>query len=111
MTFEAALTAYLDHLHDDYAKSGYTAMHNTWVPDGGNLYLKITHWRSRDGLDWDKWGSAHSFIVMNEKPGSKFKLGDILMAASWRAPAKNFSRGNIFNPDSYKMRARWAGVS
>jgi len=50
-------------------------------------------------------GSAHSFIVSTEKD-AKFKKGDILMAASWSAPARNFPRGNIF--DDYKVR--WTGA-
>lgn len=47
---------------------------------------------------------VHSFIV--KKDTNKFKCGDILMAASWKAPATNFARGNIF--ESYKVR--WSGV-
>jgi len=52
-------------------------------------------------------GSVHSFIVNTDKD-IKFKEGDILMAASWKAPARNFARGNVFAPDTIK--ARWMGV-
>lgn len=41
--------------------------------------------------------SVHSFIVKEDI--SKFKKGDILKAASWAAPAKNFSRGNILSKE------------
>jgi len=37
--------------------------------------------------------SVHSFIV--KKDGGKWRAGDILKAATWRAPATNFKRGNI----------------
>jgi hypothetical protein len=51
-------------------------------------------------------GSAHSFIVNTDKD-SKFQKGDILMAASWSSPARNFRRGNIFNTD---YNVRWTGA-
>ena len=50
--------------------------------DAGKTYLKVI-----------KDGSVHSFIVKDDN--GKFKAGDVLKAASWKAPAKNFSRGNI----------------
>ena len=37
--------------------------------------------------------SVHSFICL--KDNGKFKRGDILKAAGWSAPARNFARGNV----------------
>ena len=50
--------------------------------DDGKAYLKVI-----------KDGSVHSFIVKDDS--GKFKAGDVLKAASFKAPAKNFARGNI----------------
>ena len=61
----------------------------------GNKYVKVVSvsWGSR---------SVHSFV---EK-----KTGDIWRAASWKAPAKNFVRGNVFDRNSYLNRTSWTGV-
>ena len=58
----------------------------------GNKYLKIVTLNS-------VWG----FINLKNK---KFKEGDILKAAGWRAPALNQARGNIFN-NNYTIA--WTG--
>lgn len=50
--------------------------------------------------------SVHSFIVIADT--GKFKKGDILKANSWKAPAKNFARGNIINNDYNNVR--WTGA-
>ena len=64
--------------------------------DEGSKYIKIVSvsWGSR---------SVHSFI---EK-----KTGDIWRAASWKAPARNFARGNVFAPTTYINRTTWTGVA
>ena len=49
---------------------------------------------------------VHSFISLKDQ--GDFKFGDVLKAASWNAPAKNFSRGNIFSPSS--ITVRWTGA-
>lgn len=50
-------------------------------------------------------GSAHSFIVMSDND-KEFKKGDVLKAASWAAPARNFPRGNVL---SGNFNIRWSG--
>ncbi len=60
----------------------------------GNKYLKVSAGRS-----------VHSFIVKADN--GKFKQGDILKAASYSAPAKNFARGNVLD-GGYTVS--WTGV-
>lgn len=61
----------------------------------GKKYIKVIH-----------NSSVHSFIVIEDD--AKFKRGDILKAASWRAPAKNFARGNIL--DKNYGSVSWTGA-
>jgi len=97
-----ALIGYKDAIVSNY--------YNKWAPDTGvdvdvsrfgiefeegSKYVKVVSvsWNSR---------SVHSFV---EKA-----TGDIWKAASWKAPARNFVRGNVFKPDSYLNRTTWTGV-
>lgn len=61
----------------------YDRFHNNLKIEIGSKYIKVV-----------ANGAVHSFIVKEDTP--KFKAGDILMAKSWKAPATNFARGNIF---------------
>lgn len=66
--------------------------------DGRN-YIKIV-------LSSTGHTSVHSFVVRRATKG--FAVGDILKAASWKAPATNFSRGSVYNLDD--VRIRWTGA-
>ena len=65
----------------------------------GSKYIKV--FKDRKG-----GCSVHSFICL--KDDAKFKKGDILMAASWNAPARNFARGNVI--EKTFDRVRWTGA-
>ena len=74
----------------------------------GKKYIKITTGTVSKGRS--VWG----FIVMEDtaraeslRTGDLFLKGDILKAASWAQPAKNYARGNILNGD-YKVQ--WNGA-
>lgn len=54
----------------------------------GEKYAKII---KRDVASGADGGSVHTFVNLEN--------GDILKAASYKAPAKNGVRGNIFNPN------------
>ena len=68
----------------------------------GSRYWKIT---STNGSGTSR--SVSGFIV---KAGDKkFREGDMLKAAGWAAPARNFARGNILDGTGLN-NARWTGI-
>ena len=85
----------IDAMVTDYGKFNYGHNTNKDVADNmfneykddfktivGQKFIKITN-----------GGSVKAFIVKEDN--GKFKMGDILKPASWRAPAKNSARGNV----------------
>jgi hypothetical protein len=52
----------------------------------GSKYIKVISGRG------DGSRSVHSFVCLRDM--GKFTKGDILKAAGWASPAKNFARGN-----------------
>tara|TARA_Y100001972_G_scaffold111716_1_gene144787 strand:+ start:26577 stop:26963 length:387 start_codon:yes stop_codon:yes gene_type:complete len=66
----------------------------------GSKYIKIIRALS-NGMQESVWG----FIVASEKD-KKFQVGDILMAAGWRGPARNKARGNVLTGN---FGSRWTG--
>lgn len=103
---------YLEHIRNDYANWHNRAsernnfnrsitdemiekFHNSVHTVEGNKYIKVVAGKS-----------VHSFIVKED--AGKFVKGDILKPASWAAPAKNFSRGNVLT-GNYK-NVTWTGA-
>ena len=99
---DIALTMYADHLKADYTKWNRDLCDNKFdvTFERGRKFIKVvkTSWGSR---------SVHSFICI--QPHGTFQFGDILKAAGWAAPAKNFARGNVLNPSSYANH-KWTGA-
>jgi hypothetical protein len=62
----------------------------------GSKYVKVVKVSSGGS------SSVHSFV---EK-----ETGNIWKAASWKAPAKNFVRGNVYYPNTYTNRLSWTGM-
>ena len=94
---DSALQDYADFLKAEYvsrgaswAKSGFDRQLVVEF-DKGSKFIKVIIGYSTDGVR-DPSRSSHSFIVLKS---DKFQYGDILKSASWRAPAKNFARGNV----------------
>ena len=98
--FDMALYRYADRLVDSYHRTGGEQGKYQVSFDKGRKFLKVvnTTWGSR---------SVHSFICIKEHDG--WKYGDILKAASWAQPAKNYVRGNVLDTDSYKHHS-WTGL-
>jgi hypothetical protein len=107
---ENAIKKYIAHIKADYANWGErTEIRNRMIEefDAGCVYeihrkfIKVITGKAGGNT------SVHSFIVLADD--GKFKRGDILMAASWRAPAKNFARGNILT-GKFERRVTWTGA-
>ena len=85
------------------------------VPRERMYYEFATTLEERPGSKYIKivtGGSVWGFIV-NSKNDAKFEYGDILKSASWKAPSRNFARGNAINDTIESLRVntvRWTGV-
>lgn len=99
---DMALIAYIDFVIADFNKSWPSHPRNSSNMEiqRGSKFYKIVN------VDRN-YRSVHSFVV--RVAHGKFKVGDILKPASWRAPAKNFPRGNVLTGDM--KRVHWSGVN
>jgi hypothetical protein len=92
---------YQKHIESNYALNSRNCEYSrdlgfTTGFEAGTKYIKIFHWYD-DGSSF-KQRSCHSFVDYE---------GNIWKAASWKAPAKNFPRGNVITKDYGTIR--WTG--
>jgi len=97
-----ALIGYKDNIVKDYVNwcgsAGISDIGQFGVEfEPGSKYVKVVKISSGGSR------SVHSFV---EK-----ETGNIWKAASWKAPAKNFVRGNVFDAGTYLNRLQWTGIS
>jgi hypothetical protein len=98
-----AIGSYLDFIRQDYrTKSAMGQSHgeemDAWFEPGRKFVKVLTRNHNQDRV--------HSFIVIADF--KTFKAGDILMAASFWAPALNKARGNVL--DLNYGTASWTGA-
>ena len=79
--------------------------------EGLNAGLKVEenrrYWKITSTNGSGTQTSVSGFIV---KAGDKkFQEGDMLKAAGWAAPARNFARGNVLDGTGLE-NARWTGI-
>ena len=101
---DIALTMYADHIKNDYVKwssNMENQLYHDVTFDRGRKFIKVVS--HSDGGQ----RSVHSFVCI--KAHDQWKVGDILKAATWAQPAKNFIRGNVLDVNSYKA-VRWTGA-
>jgi hypothetical protein len=100
--FDYAVGDYCRHLEADHNKS-FGNIPYMFIYEVGRKYVKIIMCRTSYPSE-DR--SSHSWIVIGDQ--GKFKHGDILKSATWKAPAKNFARGNVLTGNFKHIR--WAGI-
>jgi hypothetical protein len=94
---------YVAHLQSDYDSKGG----NQFIEFKYELGRKYIHViMNHIGQFSVGQRSSHSWIMIDDD--KKFKRGDILKSASWRAPARNFARANVLKCDYSNIR--WCGV-
>ena len=97
-----ALIGYKDNIVNDYVNwcgaAGITDIGQFGIEfEPGSKYVKVVKISAGGSR------SVHSFV---EK-----ETGAIWKAASWKAPAKNFARGNVFDAGTYLNRLQWTGIA
>ncbi len=109
-----AIERVLDSMREDYCR---------WNRSGRDISEKILSDMERDfceGLEVTE-GSRYWKIISDKRNSrsvsgfickagdKKFREGDMLKAASWATPARNFARGNVLDGTGVD-RVRWTGI-
>ena len=100
------LDAMLDHMNDSYREWMKTDDPNK-KRMCNEYHASLTYYMGKKYVKVVTNESVCAFVVACEND-KKFEFGDILKPAGWRAPARNFRRGNVL--DRSFERVRWTGA-
>ena len=98
LSFDDAMDNLLVKIQEDYDTRSYGGKKMNLSLQKGRKFIKVVH-------DNSVWGFIS--LVDGEHKGAPIKVGDIMKAAGWRAPAKH-SRGSIFDKEFHKSFS-WTG--
>src|SRR6056297_756156 len=97
MNFDVALSGFIDAINDGIKEHSKRYSNLEWSETDPDAYFQpvgVTNGKRYVKLFYRR-GVQNSVYCFVDKTN-----GDILMAATWKAPAKG-SRGNIYNPADY----------
>jgi len=104
------LDEYLEHIKQSYTRwwtaNGQTEMTDIQKEMAKDFEASVRYEVGRKYIKVITNRAAHSFICLQDS--TKFRKGDILMAAGWSGPATNFARGNVVARNF--ANTRWSGA-
>ena len=92
--------------HDSYA--GYSDVKKEMEREYGDG-LGVIEGRRYWKIISDKRGQRSVCGFIAKAGDKKFREGDMLKAAGWNAPARNFARGNVLDGSGVN-EVRWTGI-
>ena len=122
---EDAIESVLDFMRENYVEwsnwsSNYKPNAHSENPDIKNEMihnycsgLRVEEGRKYFKLIGSNGGGTQESVkgfIVKEDGDRKFSRGDMLKPAGWKAPARNFSRGNVFRKDTFEGNVRWTGI-
>jgi hypothetical protein len=108
LNVEERIDEVLNHMVNDY---------RNWIPNVIQDEERVQDWASKLRVEYGNkyikiWqDNSICMFIVNVVNDKKFAFGDILKPAGWRAPARNFARGSVFDTISMEGCVRWTGAS
>ena len=106
--FVERMDAMLDHMDESY-REWMTEETENKKRMCNEYHASLTYYMGKKYVKVTANNSVCAFVVACTDD-RKFQYGDILKPAGWRAPARNFARGNIFDIENGFNSVRWTGA-